>query len=83
MLNKKIVAAAVAAAFTQGALATVDVDATATQKITYASELVTAGSTVLTVDNAANLLDIQAATQATEKKYSDPTENPLSNPWRE
>jgi len=32
MLNKKIVAAAVAAAFTQGAVATVDIDGAGTQK---------------------------------------------------
>ena len=60
MLNKKIVAAAVAAAFTQGAVATVDIDGTGTQKITYASELVTAGSSTLDVTNASNLLDVVA-----------------------
>lgn len=60
MLNKKIVAAAVAAAFTQGAVAAVDIDGTGTQKITYASELVTAGSDTLTVTNLAGLLDVTA-----------------------
>ena len=60
MLNKKIVAAAVAAAFTQGAAATVDIDGTGTQKITYASELVNAGSSTLDVTNASNLLDVVA-----------------------
>jgi hypothetical protein len=59
MLNKKIVAAAVAAAFTQSAVAAVDIDeAVAPQKVTYASELVTAVGGFLDVTNGGNALDI-------------------------
>ena len=66
MLNKKIVAAAVAAAFTQGAIAAIDIDDTvAPQLVTIASELVTPVSGVVNIDasglgtGASTALDIE------------------------
>jgi hypothetical protein len=66
MLNKKIVAAAVAAAFTQSAIAAVDIDDTvAPQLVTIASELVTPVAGIVNIDNsgtgtgAATALDIE------------------------
>jgi hypothetical protein len=59
MLNKKIVAAAVAAAFTQSAVAVVDIDETTIpQQVTFASELVTPVAGIVAVDNTAGALNI-------------------------
>ncbi|GGW92506.1 hypothetical protein [Alteromonas halophila] len=58
MFNKKVLAVALAAAFTSGAQAVVDLDATESQKITYASEVVTAGADTVEVINNGGLLDL-------------------------
>jgi hypothetical protein len=60
MLNKKIVAAAVAAAFTQSAVAVVDIDGTVPptpQQVTFATELVTPVAGFVDVDNTGGALD--------------------------
>jgi hypothetical protein len=60
MLNKKIVAAAVAAAFTQSAVAVVDIDGTVPptpQQVTFATELVTPVAGFVAVNNAGGALD--------------------------
>lgn len=60
MFNKKVLAVALAAAFTSGAQAVVDLDATASQKVTYASEVVTTGAETVEVTNLGGLLDVTA-----------------------
>lgn len=58
MFNKKTIAVALAAAFSTSAFAAVDLDATESQTVLYASEVVTAGAETAEATNADMLLDV-------------------------